>query len=81
MICTHSKRVVFEGKIDDLDGQTIRKDPHGPGWSVAALDSCPHGSHEHLGLTFGREFGEGLREIGLKAGVGQRLRVTVEVLP
>jgi hypothetical protein len=77
MICTHGKKICFEGKLDDLDGNTIRKYPHGFGWSVGAFDCC---SHEAVELTFSREFGEGLRALGLKAGVGQRLRVTVEVL-
>jgi len=76
----HRKNICFEGKLDDLDGQAIRKDPHGFGWSVAAMDNCQHGSHESLELRFCREFCEGLRALGLKAGAGQRLRVTVEVL-
>ena len=70
-------KLEFEGRLDDLDGNTIRKDPRGFGWEVSAFNSANHAA---VDVMFSREFYDELRLLGLKSGVGQRLRVTVEVL-
>jgi|WetSurMetagenome_2_1015567.scaffolds.fasta_scaffold13929_3 hypothetical protein len=65
----------FEGQLDDLDGNTFLRTQHG-GWEVRAFNE----QREWVGVVFSYAFYSRLKELGLKPGVVQRVRVVLEVV-